>query len=449
MRLLPAVSLAAVALAVQGLPACRPSVGPDRPPLPDDTAADPDSSAPDTGSSADTGSPAETGSDTGDSVEVVPGSDSSAVFFGLDRVHTLDITVSEESLASLAATPAYSSGAYVPASIVFDGEAVDQVGIHLKGRWGSWRSISEKAGFKIDLNRYVPGRTLHGLEKLTLNNMIVDCSFNKEQVAWYVLEQLGVPASRTGYVWVTLNGADYGLYLHVESVDDRYLERNLSHDDQDASGNLYEADYEIWSDGSYTLVDFVDGQDDLFELKEGTDVGLADVYAVTGALAATSSGQPFQAVVDPLVDLDRHATLIAAEVWLGHIDGYSLNANNYYAWFDASDGLLLLPWDMDYAFIDEADWGFTWSWPTGTLTRLCLQDPTCAEAVRERLVEVMDRVEAMDLPARLDQGMVLTNDWILADPRQECAGRSIRSAQSALQSWFGSRRGHVEREWGL
>jgi hypothetical protein len=37
---------------------------------------------------------------------------------------------------------------------------------------------------------------------------------------------------------------------------------------------------------SYILVDFVDPNDDHFELDEGTDVALADIEAVTAAVAA-------------------------------------------------------------------------------------------------------------------------------------------------------------------
>lgn len=419
------------------------------PPAPVDSADSPadfpaDSpvdSVPYTDTDTDTGTG--TGTDTG--TETVPGADDGNDFlWGLDTVHTLDITVSETSYAALAATVPYTAGEYVPADIVLDGEAVPNVGIRLKGRWGSWRSIDAKAAFKIDINKFVPGRRFHGLEKLTLNNMVVDCTMNREEVAWYVMDALGIPAPRTGYIWVTLNGADYGLYLNVETVDDRFLERQFS----DPEGNLYEADYIIWPDGSYTLADFQEGHEDVFTLQEGEDVALADIHAVTQAIGA-SGLEGFTDTVGALVDLDAQQRLVAAEVWLGHIDGYSLNQNNYYAWFDPAQGLMLLPWDLDYGFIDEADWGFSWAWPNGILSRTCLQDPDCASAARARLVETLDQVDLLDLQARMDEGVALVDPYLQADPRQECSRSYVQYYRRYLSSWFVSRRGHVEAEWGL
>jgi hypothetical protein len=383
--------------------------------------------------------------DTAGSEEVLEGEDPSSFLWGLDTVHRLEIALSEASWTALAATAPYSPGEYVPADIVFDGEAVGDVGLRLRGRWGSWRSLDGKAGFKIDLNRYVEGQTFHGLEKLTLNNMIVDCSFHREQLAWHVLERLGLPASRTGYVWVVVNGVDFGLYLNVESVDDRFLERVFGSPD----GNLYEADYTIWPDGSYTLVDFTEAQQGLFTQQEGEDVGLADVQAVTEAIAEAAGEVSFADALGALVDVPAQQRLIAAEAWLGHIDGYSLNANNYFAFFPPGAGMQLLSWDLDYGFIDEAEWGFSWTRPTGVLSRSCLADAACAGGAHIQLTETLETVAGLDLHARLSEGIALTEPWIPKDPRQECREGWIRSYQVALDAWIDERAGHLEREWGL
>jgi spore coat protein CotH len=388
-----------------------------------------------------------TARDTSDPVEVVPDAgDPSDVLFDLDRVHSLDITMPEDTFTALMASVAYTAGDYHPADIVYDGERLTNVGIRLKGRWGSWRPLSQKAAFKIDTNRYVEGQTLRGLKKLTINNMIVDCSFNREQMAFHVLRELGMPASRTGYVWVTVNGMDYGLYLNVESVDDTFLERNFAEPD----GNLYEADYIIWPGGSYTLVDFILSSQDYFTLSEGEDVGLADVYAVTDAMRTTVGTPDFFDTVGALIDFDHHQRMIAAELWLGHIDGYSMNVNNYKPYFDPIDGKLrILPWDFDYGFLDEADWGFSWRSPSGIISRTCLRDITCRSGTIARIEETLDAIDAMELAERLEQGIELTRDYITADPRKECSPDSTRTYQDSLRNWITARRPHIEVEWAL
>jgi hypothetical protein len=385
--------------------------------------------------------------DTGEPVEEVPGATPPPdPFFDLDTVHTLDITVSDATMADLLATVAYTAGDYFPADIVYDGETVENVGIRLKGRWGSWRSISQKAAFKIDFNAFEPGRRFHGAEKLTLNNMIVDCSFNREQLAYYVFEALGIPASRTGYVWITVNGADYGLYLDVESIDDVFLDRNYA----DSSGNLYDAGYVIWPSGSYTLVDFNAAGSPYFSLSEGTDVGLADIDEVTDTLRATVGTDDYYDSVNAVMDIPAHALLVASEVWVGQIDGYSMNENNYYVYFDPTDGRgSIIPWDQDYSFIDEADWGFTWTRPSGVFTRTCIRDATCDAELKTALTDAMDVIDTLDLESRLDEGIALVSDYVTADPRKECSAAQTASYQATLRSWISTRRSHVEGEWGL
>ena len=46
-----------------------------------------------------------------------------------------------------------------------------------------------------------------------------------------------IPAARTAYVNLTLDGEHQGLYLLVESYDDDFVEEHFGH----ADGNLYEA----------------------------------------------------------------------------------------------------------------------------------------------------------------------------------------------------------------
>ena len=51
-----------------------------------------------------------------------------------------------------------------------------------------------------------------------------------------IFADAGLPVPRCNFATVAVNGEDLGLYVHIESVKDAFVERNFS----DASGNLYE-----------------------------------------------------------------------------------------------------------------------------------------------------------------------------------------------------------------
>ncbi len=380
----------------------------------------------------------------GPPLEHVPeGGDPSDVMFGLDVVHRIELFADEGDLAALYPEP-YE---YIPARMVFDEVEVGEVGLRLKGRWGSFRDLSHKAAFKIDINRFEPGKRLNGLKKLTLNNMVVDCSCAKETVAYAAFRAAGVPAPRTGYAWIELNGEAYGLYLHVESVDDLFLERHFD----DPGGNLYEANYVVWDDGSYTLVDFDPFSQQFYELEEGQDVGMADIHAITDALDATLGGDAFYDELAALVDWEHHQQLTAAEQWTGHVDGYSLNINNYRVYFDPAIGgrARLLPWDLDYAFYQDWEWGFSWHAPNGRLSEGCFQDMQCEQEYRLAADAACDRIDDGDLLQVLDDAAGLINDHVADDPRIECDAMYVEYYQGLLQNWVFGRSAEVRAAWGL
>ena len=61
------------------------------------------------------------------------------------------------------------------ADLLLDGEhELQDVGVRLKGRLGSYRSLSQKAGFKVDTDTFVDGQTLLGLEIVDEGDTTVD-----------------------------------------------------------------------------------------------------------------------------------------------------------------------------------------------------------------------------------------------------------------------------------
>jgi spore coat protein CotH len=399
---------------------------------------------PDTGDTiTDTGEPTE---DT--DVEDVGGVENLADWvFDQSVVHRVDINMSESSLNELRLfSEPYDSTHWVEASLEFDGHLMESVGVRLKGRGGSWRSIDMKAGLKIDINRYVNGQNLYGLETLTLNNMVVDYSFVKEQLAYMVYEAMEIPYPRNSYAEVYVNGELYGLYLNIETPDEKYLDRFYD----DNTGNLYDADYLLYDNGGWDVLDFYESLAPLFELEEGTDVGGEDISEIADVLTYAETSGYFMSDTEEYIDWDYHTRMMATEMWVGQNDGYSLNRNNYLVYFDPSTDLVtLLPWDHDYAFLRDRDWGFSWLNPIGRLSADCVASFTCREMLKARIRQVSNVADGLGLAQRLEDIDELIRPYIIEDPRKEAGMYYVDYYQTYLYQWISTRSEELEDKWGL
>ncbi|MFZ5480024.1 MAG: CotH kinase family protein [Myxococcota bacterium] len=358
--------------------------------------------------------------------------DLDAVVFDDTIVHRVEIELEADATAALDADP-YE---WVPGTITYDGVELKHVGVRLRGKIGSYRTLSGKPKFKIGFNEYNRDQRLYGLEEISLNNSVVDCSYLKEPMAWKVFEQLGVPHLRTAFAWVWVNGTSYGLYQVVETPNDVWLDRHW----EDGSGNFYDGKY-VWYGGySYTLLDFGIGVDGLFQLEEGTDVGNADVVAVSDALLASKGTADYYAAMDTVLDWEAFHRMVVGEVLVGHLDGYSMNTNNFRVYFDPADGRAhVVPWDMDYTFLEDWQWGMNWRTPRGQITAWCYADDTCRAAQADAFEAHLGALDTDALLAEFDALADLTYDATQLDPRRECAATDVAGSRTTVRDWIAGR----------
>ena len=156
--------------------------------------------------------------------------------FDASTVHTIDIEMADwDSLIASATQETYTE-----CSVTIDGEKISNVGIRAKGNT-SLSSVasmgSEKYSFKIEFDQFVKGKSYHGLDKLSLNNLIYDATMMKDYLAYTLMSRAGVPSPLCSYVQITVNGEPWGLYLAVEGVEDGFMERNNM-----TTGELYKPD---------------------------------------------------------------------------------------------------------------------------------------------------------------------------------------------------------------
>ncbi len=182
--------------------------------------------------------------------------------FDNTKVHTVDIVMDDWDGFIANAT----SEEYAAAAVVIDGEVYKNVGIRAKGNTSlsTVASLgSERYSFKIEFDHYDSSITYHGLDKLSLNNLIQDSTMMKDYLTYTMMNRFGVDSSLCSYVYITVNGEDWGLYLAVEGVEDSFLERNYGSD----HGELYKPDSMSFGGGRGNGKDFDMGD---FERREDT-----------------------------------------------------------------------------------------------------------------------------------------------------------------------------------
>ena len=194
------------------------------------------------------------------------------LLFDQSRVHTIDIVMNDwEGFLETC-----TNEEYVSCSVVIDGESMGNVAIRAKGNTSlsSVRSYgNNRYSFKIEFDHYESGKSYHGLDKLSLNNLIQDATAMKDYLAYTLMNRMGAAAPLCSYVQVNVNGEPWGLYLAVEAVEDSFLTRNYGSD----HGELYKPDSMSMGGGRGNGRDFdMSALEDMFSSESDASPDAAD-----------------------------------------------------------------------------------------------------------------------------------------------------------------------------
>ena len=189
------------------------------------------------------------------------------LIFDNSVVHEVDIQMDDwESFIATCENEEYAS-----CTVTVDGEVFEIAAIRAKGNT-SLSTVSsldsDRYSFKVEFDHYDSGSTYHGLDKLSLNNLIQDATYMKDYLTYQAMAAFGVDAPLCSYVYLTVNGEDWGLYLAVEGVEDSYLERNHGSD----YGELYKPDSMDFGGGRGNGAGF-DMEEFDFSALEGENAG--------------------------------------------------------------------------------------------------------------------------------------------------------------------------------
>lgn len=292
-----------------------------------------------------------------------------AALFEQGLVPRLEIRLTDEEAESLRRDPR----AWTTCTLVENGETShDEVAVKIKGGYGSTRDLDDRPALTLNMDKHVPGRRFHGLDRFHLNNSVQDESFLREFLGSAIVQAAGMPAPRVTHARVWIDGRDVGLYVLKESFDKDFLRRSFPQPD----GNLY--------DGGL-LQDIDDG----LERDEGErgEPG-ADLAELATACRTLDDAARWQAIEGRL-DVESFLTFAAVEAMTGHWDGYCSMRNNYRVYMDPDTGARarFLPHGMDQILGDA---GARIHEPPAALVAMAvLENPAWRRRYRERVRELL------------------------------------------------------------
>ncbi len=367
--------------------------------------------------------------------------------FDGSRVHRVDIQV-EDWVAFLASAPEEE---YIPATVEIDGEAFRQVGLRAKGN-NSLRLTAEyglsRYSLKLEFDHYTDG-SYHGLDKLSLDASFQDNSYLKTWLAFDIMEFLGVPTPLHSFVWVTVNGQPWGLFLAVEEPEEAFARRNFGAN----HGQLYKPDYRSLAEENadvhlrYTT-DEPEDYPGIFENAK-LDPSPADRQRLVDSLKTLDSGQR----LEEAVDVDEVLRYFVGQVFVMNWDSYLGHTGHNYLLYEEEGKLSMLPWDYNLAFGTYALGMTDPITDPNVLLNYPILTPAPGEYMTKRplyhqLMQVdayylryqelfgwflAEYVESGELSAALWQAAELIAPYVEADPTAFCSYEDHRLAVETLE----------------
>ncbi len=334
--------------------------------------------------------------------------------YAYDAVPEYHLVVSQAASDALLADP----DTYQPAQIILNGRSYGPIGVRLKGQ-NSFQPWNMKPSLRLSIDEYAPDARLFGLKDMTLNNMDNDLSMMHERLAYYVMRQAGVPASRANHARLYVNGQFYGLYTSLETVKKKMLAQWFT----DVEGPLFEA----------TDVDFVAADVPRYELENGPD----DRSLLTGLAAALTNPSADAAIADAgqYIDLPAFWSFWAAEAVIGQFDAmpYSNPGDDYFLYADPTTHRLRpIPWGMDETFYAS---DYDPKTVSSVLARRCSESPSCFAGFTARVWEIVDWMETTNLDGERARVAAQIAPYVAIDQRKPYTTEQVTAYQLAMH-WF-------------
>lgn len=286
--------------------------------------------------------------------------DEAALLYDPTQLYTFELEIAPEDLAYLDADP--SREEYVPGTLRFQGETVENVGVRYKGSVGAFlppctgRNLAGfpslpgrtgKCSVKLSFNKYVPKREFHGVRKLQFHSMNNDPSMLRDRLAYQMFRDNGVPAPRSTHAKLVINGELQGVFALVEAIDGRFTRSRFS---DGGKGNLYKEIWPLHSDPQAYLNALETNEDEMPSVQGFVDF-TSRVSQGDTVLAENLQWDAVMRYMAPdrvLINDDGPTHFYCAVQGQGNNPGGIGNHNYFWYQEELEPHFWLIPWDMDF-----------------------------------------------------------------------------------------------------
>ncbi len=241
---------------------------------------------------------------------------------------------------------------YVSGTLKYKDETYYNVGIRYKGNSSYFAMPGVKKSFKVHFNEYEPNQRFHGLKKLNFNNGFNDPTLMREALAYRLMRDAGIPASRTSHIklYITVPGTYsrefFGVYTSVEQINKTFLMDRFGND----GGNLFKSqgmDCDLTYLGSDANAYVQKG----YELKTNEiENDFSDLINLCNVVTNTPDVQ-FKNAIETVFNVDGFLSWLAVNTVLSYQDSYAGKGHNFYLYHNTDTGRFeYIPWDLNTTF---------------------------------------------------------------------------------------------------
>lgn len=239
---------------------------------------------------------------------------------------------------------------YRKCSIKWDGVLLINCGFREKGNASNTiANFGKKKPYKFSFDEFT-NQTLDGLKKINLNNFTNDPSLMHDVICNKLFRDEGIPAPRTSYTKLFINGEYIGLYVVIENVDKTFLK--MHYGSANNGGNLYKTDR-----GAKVFLNWLGSDKSAYKaqkLKLNTNETTDDWSGLISFIDFINNDHSpdFKQKFESKFDVHTYLKVLAVEKCVRSWDSYWGGGNNFFI-YEHPDGMIRwIPWDMNETFQD-------------------------------------------------------------------------------------------------
>jgi CotH kinase protein len=270
-------------------------------------------------------------------------------------VHPIEMRFTQSNWAERLDSMRLYGDAMLLATVKIDGVEYQNVGVNYRNT-ASQSVGSKRNAFKIKLNHIDKKQNHQGHTQLYLSNALRDPSMVREVLAAEILGKY-MPAPRAAYANLSVNGANTGLFVQLESVNEAFLQthfgdsdgaffkspQDIREDDPRISNGMNAGGCDVKFFGSLRYSENPNCYTPYFELL--SKAGWDDLMDLTKVLNEKPSE------IERMLNVDRILWLLAFNNVTVSLNSYSGSySSNYYLYKDKTGRFSMLAGDMNFAF---------------------------------------------------------------------------------------------------